>query len=604
MDLSLEVFRRADCALRLCEIFGYVPAGDRDSLYGMMGTFPNAYDGTGHISLAEDVCTLEVAVVAAVWHSGIQTTDYNRLDVEGLLPFVSAEGVPWYGPDPSPRSIPFVHAALKVHLIDRNELSELRKPVTKARATSLLLAARLLSEAASATGGRASDEAWAFLSKAEDLEEFDSAARCVIVGRGYPPGPLPEILQSCLVLDLRGPAPRVLRHGGGRMGMGRQDYFPLGPLLTALDASVFVPEWSLDHQAQAVHGTVESCSSTVNAVGLWGTALSHRAGARVWGGFLDVGNRGGEDAQLVGLEIDVKNSAQPGEHPNHSKVGLQIVGMGPASNTNAIEVLASEGGQWANGILFASDSIAANGTIIGCSSAGPFGRGIDFAATQFVDSAVRLSTGSRVVWIDDSGQVGGIWAEGSGNSAKLVLQGGSGGIEFRDVNGSTLMCLPGGAVSGTAATGFEASRDAVAPSEVVISLIPEMPHLSMESIAASMDWASVGGLLPANLNVEASGVTVICHVELKSRSEAQARLAIASNWRKDPNSHVAEAWFTLASGWQLIHVACDALTPLRGKADLCAVDFIQVSLPSAIAVEDLIAFAVLRSGLPVEFEHD
>jgi hypothetical protein len=95
----------------------------------------------------------------------------------------------------------------------------------------------------------------------------------------------------------------------------------------------------------------------VNAVSILGDAIAVVDDAKVWGGFFSARTgcegfaKGGVfasygnppvtcdniDNQLVGVEIDVLNSAKPGVVPNLSKVGLSIVGFGNP-NTMAIEV--------------------------------------------------------------------------------------------------------------------------------------------------------------------------------------------------------------------------------------------------------------------------
>ncbi len=75
----------------------------------------------------------------------------------------------------------------------------------------------------------------------------------------------------------------------------------------------------------------------------------------MWGGFFTANSSKGsdKDAQLIGAEIDVNNDTKPGIAPNASKTGLQVVGIGSVSVTNAIEIIGFDRGLWTNGLSFA-----------------------------------------------------------------------------------------------------------------------------------------------------------------------------------------------------------------------------------------------------------
>ncbi len=150
---------------------------------------------------------------------------------------------------------------------------------------------------------------------------------------------------------------------------------------------------------QTFLGEVISQRPNSNAVAIWGDATANVHNARVWGGFFSARswpNSG--DSQLIGLEIDVLNAGLDGVYPNHSKVGLQVVGFG-ARNTNAIEIL-TEGngnGRWQNAITISPDSISHDGTVIGV---GPqqANIGLDFRGSNFADSAMIVGTNNKVTF--------------------------------------------------------------------------------------------------------------------------------------------------------------------------------------------------------------
>ncbi len=150
---------------------------------------------------------------------------------------------------------------------------------------------------------------------------------------------------------------------------------------------------------QTFLGEVISQRPDTNAVAIWGDASANIHNARVWGGFFSARswpNSG--DSQLIGLEVDVLNAGLDGVYPNHSKVGIQVVGFG-ARNTNAIEIL-TEGngrGRWQNGLIISPDSISHDGTIIGV---GPqqANIGIDFRGSNFSDSAMIVAPNSKLTF--------------------------------------------------------------------------------------------------------------------------------------------------------------------------------------------------------------
>jgi hypothetical protein len=426
---------RADCAKLIGNSFELALTSDPKTLYGLLDNgFPAGYENSTSISMYQEPCTLEVLTVAIVQQSGISVTDYTLKDVESLKRWVSPKGIPYYAPDPTPRSIPFVKAALTRGILKTSDLPRLKEQLTLKRASDFINYAltKLQNIATKNSVSTIVLEAPAQVKTiSKNFKGF------VLLSPNFPKGKLPDALSTHLVLDLRSGSPRLLTNGGGTLGNGNQDYFPLGALSTGITASLFTPKFSLDHQSQAIHGNVESESETVNAIGVWGSAKSAAAAARVWGSFFNVTNSKNQDAQLVGAEIDVTNYAKPGTAPNESKVGLQVVGLGTALNTNAIEVLASDGGLWVNGILFDKTSVAPSGAIIGSGITGTVSRGLDFSSTKFSDAAIKLSPGSQVIWSKPDQTSAGIYlGDGKyGDKDIFTFRSGSEGFRITDVTG-------------------------------------------------------------------------------------------------------------------------------------------------------------------------
>jgi hypothetical protein len=435
---------RADCAKMIGNTFGLNLTSDPKTLYGLLDNgFPAGYENSTSISMYKEPCTLEVLTVAIVQQSGISVIDYTQKDVENLKRWVSPRGIPYYAPDPTPRSIPFVKAALTYNILNASDLPKLKNQLSVKSATEFISFAltKLKGKSVKNSGNTITLDT---LSQAKSIAK--NFRGLVLLSPQFPKGKLPPALTTHLVLDLRSGTPRFLTNGGGTLGNGNQDYFPLGALSTGVTASLFTPKFSLDHQSQAIHGNVESESESVNAIGVWGSAKSAATAARVWGSFFNVTNSRNQDAQLVGAEIDVTNYAKPGTAPNESKVGLQVVGLGTALNTNAVEILASDGGLWGNGILFDKTSVAPRGAIIGSGITGTVSRGLDFSSTKFSDSAIKLSPGSQLIWSKPDQTSAGIYlGDGKyGDKDIFTIRSGSSGFRITDVTGQkTLLYLDG-----------------------------------------------------------------------------------------------------------------------------------------------------------------
>jgi len=270
------------------------------------------------------------------------------------------------------------------------------------------------------------------------------------------------------LIDLRQESLRILRRGFP-LSDGAPQYFANEPNNSTLLAADSVPSNVSHAQDQAIAGLIDNHSPNVNAVGVWGGARALAEGSRAWGGFFNVSNsnfgsgyasQAPKDAQLIALEVDVINWGLPGVYPNHSKVGLQIVGLGEALNTNAIEILSSEKGKWVNGIVFMPNSIAENGTVIGIDGKVECELGIDFANTKFKDAAMRIGPGQKIRMDGSNGNASIIYREAE-SPDQLVLVAGTGGLKVMDNTGTRVLLelLPDGTlkVAGRV-TAFEKSE--------------------------------------------------------------------------------------------------------------------------------------------------
>jgi hypothetical protein len=295
---------------------------------------------------------------------------------------------------------------------------------------------------------------------ASPTEQLDAAVaacadrRCFIIAPpglgGGAPTSMPE---NVTLIDMRQEAVRIIRRGH-QLGNGDPQYFANEINHSTLVAADVVPP-SADHeQDQAIAGLIDNYSPNLNAVGIWGGAASRAAGARAWGGFTSVTNTAGEDAQIIGLEVDTMNTSLPGVFPNHSKVGVQIVGIGFGEpdgdhrNTAAIEILSDKVGRWINAIVIDDGALDAESTIIGVGEKGPVRAGLDFSATTFTDAAIRIKNNQKIRLDTPSGSPAQIYSDDQPESA-LALVAGPGGIRLVDNSGARNLVLvsPDGTVS-------------------------------------------------------------------------------------------------------------------------------------------------------------
>lgn len=197
-----------------------------------------------------------------------------------------------------------------------------------------------------------------------------------------------------------------------------------------------------DGKPQEHHQTflseVLSYKRDTNAVAIWGDGGARVNDARVWGGFFSArsGLKSWEDAQLVGLEVDVLNGGKPGVHPHKSKVGIQVVGFGEV-NSNALEILSQseKSGQFMNGVNIKGGSIHKTGTVFGVEPQQTT-LGLNMQYSKFRDSAILLSENAPITFRQKNGKDAKVYRAEDG---ALVLQAGDGGLRIESPDGAVLL---------------------------------------------------------------------------------------------------------------------------------------------------------------------
>lgn len=274
--------------------------------------------------------------------------------------------------------------------------------------------------------------------------------RCfVIAPAGLGSGPPSSMPDNVTLIDLRQESVRIIRRGHP-LASGEPQSFANELNHSTLVAADVVPPDEDHEQDQAIAGLIDNFSPNLNAVGVWGGAQSRARGARVWGGFTLAANAPGQDAQVISLEVDTRNQALPGIVPNASKIGVQIVGLGPDPsqgvppgdyrNTAAIEILSDRVGQWVNGIVFDDGALAADGTILGVAQPGPLRLGLDFSATTFTDAAIRIKNNQKIRFDVPGANPASVYSDAQPQSA-LALVAGPGGIRLIDNSGSRTLLV-------------------------------------------------------------------------------------------------------------------------------------------------------------------
>lgn len=433
----LKAETRADAALQIADDLAIPHSADKSTLHGLYpAVFPGGYNGRQDISQFEKTATMENVIVALVRWAGWDTVHYDENLANEVKKYVSPEGFPYYGPDPTPRSIPYIVVALKNGVLTPAMLPELLKPVSRKQVDDLCKMAKRASLTRNIVPALVLNNA--------GLQHLDQAKnkpdQLLILPTGFQRYDQLHNLPN-RILDLNAPSIRLF-NASSALATGKQDYFPLGPLESQLSVGLRVDQNSYSHQAESIYGEIENESSTVNAVGMWGSASSMRRDARVWGGFLLARSAEGpkSDAQIIGLEVDAINNALPGVNPNRSKTGVQIVGIGTQPLTNALEIIGAGRAQWANGILFSNGSIYPSGAVIGLSDTRELDRGIDFSQTRFRNSAFLLKQGSSISFANKSGNASLIYTDAF-NSGHLVLKAGTSGLRITSNNDSKNLAI-------------------------------------------------------------------------------------------------------------------------------------------------------------------
>jgi hypothetical protein len=421
---------RAEAALIIAQRLNLPHTDDPRTLYGTFNKpFPGGYDGRRDLTYYDKPLTTEVLTVVLVHHSGWDVIRYSEAAAKRAAPFVSPEGFPFYGPDPTPRSIPYIAVALERGLLQASELPGIREPIGRATLLRYLDRYRQISSVSQVLPPTMTADSTMIKNGRITAVKPLYPSQMIVLPRGVPVGPLPNTWRNP-ILDFRGPNVRLFS-GPVSIGTGAQDYFPLGALDSVFSVGMAIPKDSYAHQGEAIYGLVENESPTVNAVGIWGASQSLASKARVWGAFFTANSAEGadKDAQLVGLEVDVVNHTRAGISPNASKVGIQVVGLGEAQVTNGIEILASGPALWNNGILFSDHSIGPNGTILGVSQRDAVNLGIDISHTPFKRAAVLISNNSLVGFRSKAGADSGMYADDI-NNGSLVLRSGRDGTRI------------------------------------------------------------------------------------------------------------------------------------------------------------------------------
>lgn len=425
---------QADAARIVAKELNIPSNNERENLYGLWpNLWPGGYEGVVDTAYPERELTLEVLLVALVRWNGWDTVDYDQELVPVVAGHVSPDGVPYYKFSPSPRSIPYVVAAIKHGLIAVEDVPRLQTLISAADTRFLVLKALSLHDMPLSPYPAPSPAPEDSL---DGVTYPTHESRLAVLMPGFNDYKSLDKLPG-RILDLAGPEVRLF-NAGARLSHGRQAYLPLGPLETMFNVGLNVGSASLSHQAQAIMGSVDNHSSTVNAVGIWGQGTSWKHDARAWGGFFVAETAGGPecDAQIVGLEVDVINNTQSGKAPNPSKSGIQIVGLGNFPVSDAIQVIGAGEAKWENGLLFGQDAITEDGAYIAMSPSRPIARGIDMAGTRFTDAALAIAQQSAITMQVSTGVPAAIYTD---ENDYLVLKAGPNGVRFINDSAEVLL---------------------------------------------------------------------------------------------------------------------------------------------------------------------
>lgn len=177
-----------------------------------------------------------------------------------------------------------------------------------------------------------------------------------------------------------------------------QIYYVDGPISNQFSVKSIIKDDNNLHQFTSILGDIKSYSNNTSyGIGVWGNAESHVKNAKMVGGFFTVSGVGeGVKSQLVGQEIDVINRDNPTDPQKYSSVGIQIVTIGSANSTAALEVISDTTSKWRHGVIFEENSISEDGIILAVAQKNKMKLGIDLGNSTFTDSALRLKNNQNI----------------------------------------------------------------------------------------------------------------------------------------------------------------------------------------------------------------
>lgn len=215
-----------------------------------------------------------------------------------------------------------------------------------------------------------------------------------------------------------------------------QEYYMDGPIINQNRILNTVDEGNKLHQFSGLKVDTNLNTDDVGyAIGTWTHAQTTVEGSKVDGLFVTVKGIGeGANFQLIGQEIDVINGRDPGTEEEYTTAGLQIVTIGTADSTAAIEIVSDWSSAWRHGIMLDEKSISQDGTVLAVGQKAPMKLGIDFSQCNFTDSAIRLNNNQLIRFQADTyDKNGGSMYMTQDNF--LVITSGPNGMAIKDNDG-------------------------------------------------------------------------------------------------------------------------------------------------------------------------
>src|SRR5262249_13719380 len=222
---ATHTLTHADAAKQIGQQLGLPLSNDRNQLYGLFPEiFPGGYEGREDVSYPNRITTLEEAVVTLVRWAGWDTVRYDTARAKQVAPFVSPQGFPYYKPDPTPRSIPYVAVALSKGLLTEADLPKLRKPIGSEDLRDLTAKARELTDLPQGDLAMTSSVTAPWRNALLPTND----PRLVVLKPGFKDYKALKGTTSTYI-DLNAPNIRIYNEGSKLSG-AKQDYFPLGSL--------------------------------------------------------------------------------------------------------------------------------------------------------------------------------------------------------------------------------------------------------------------------------------------------------------------------------------------------------------------------------------